>query len=138
MQQQTGVTDMTDHSTTLMSKLSLRAESDHAHLSGGHLSSSTSGHLSSSSSGHLSKSPSGHLSAPPAPPHRVRSPSPLDNPAHHHLAMEAKTSHFHNNNVEKDQNLSKVSPPIPSKCSTQLAKVLEKQIEVRSFNAELS
>ena len=132
MQQQTGVTDRTDHSTTtsLMNKLSLRAESDHAHLS--------SGHLSSSSSGHLSKSPSGHLSAPPAPPHRVRSPSPLDNPAHHHLAMEAKTSHFHNNNVEKDQNLSKVSPPIPSKCSTQLAKVLEKQIEVRSFNAELS
>ena len=121
-QQQTGV-DMTDHSTTTtttsqMRKLSLRGDRDHVHLS--------------TSGGHLSTSPS-HLSAPPAPPHRVRSPSPLDNPAHHHLAMEAKTSHFHNNNVEKDQNHPKVSPPIPPKCSTQLAKVLEKQIEVRSF-----
>lgn len=73
------------------------------------------------------------LSAPPQ--YRARSPSPLSGPAHHHLVMEAAEAKIlSNNNTEAPDTASadrQVPPaPIPLQCSTQLAKVLEKQIEV--------
>ena len=77
------------------------------------------------------------LSAPPQSQYRARSPSPLSGPAHHHLVMEAAEAGakiLSNNNTEATDLLvaaRKVAPAsIPSQCSTQLAKVLEKQIEV--------
>ena len=75
------------------------------------------------------------LSAPAQ--YRARSPSPLSGPAHHHLVMEAAEAGakiLSNNNTEAtDPSVAarKVPPAsIPSQCSTQLAKILEKQIEV--------
>lgn len=66
------------------------------------------------------------LAVPPAP-YRARSPSPLHSPAHLHLAMDPglATPPPHNNNTPDKPE----QRPIPSTCSTQLAKVLEKQIE---------
>ena len=63
---------------------------------------------------------------------RARSPSPFEK--HHHLNMEGlRISGLHNNNSEGEVrgggSCSTLS--IPTKCSSQLAKVLEKQIEVK-------
>ena len=77
------------------------------------------------------------LSAPAPSQYRARSPSPLSGPAHHHLVMEAKEAGakiLSNNNTEDPGAARPVAPaPIPAQCSTQLAKVLEKQIEVKSI-----
>ena len=63
---------------------------------------------------------------------KFRSPSPLHSPAHLHLAMDPglATPPPHNNNTPDKPE----QRPIPSTCSTQLAKVLEKQIEVMHLN----
>ena len=68
------------------------------------------------------------LSAPAPPQYRARSPSPLSGPAHHHLVMEAAEAKILSNNNTEAPDPARA--PIPLQCSTQLAKVLEKQIEV--------
>merc|ERR1719323_2477515 len=83
---------------------------------------------------------SGHHLTPAPAQYRARSPSPLDAPNHHHLIMETTTSpkmsHINNNNnSENDVIQRQNSAPhqqIPTLCSSQLAKVLEKQIESSS------
>ena len=62
---------------------------------------------------------------------RARSPSPFEK--HHHLNIDGlRISHLHNNNSEAElAGGSGSTPSIPTKCSSQLAKVLEKQIEVK-------
>ena len=62
---------------------------------------------------------------------RARSPSPFEK--HHHLNIDGlRISHLHNNNSEGEVGTGSGSPlSIPTKCSSQLAKVLEKQIEVK-------
>ena len=88
--------------------------------------------------GHNGHHEHGHHLAPAPAQYRARSPSPLDGPSHHHLIMETRKISSHNNNVTHDQDVSTAtnhvssSAPahIPNNCSSQLAKVLEKQIEV--------
>ena len=63
---------------------------------------------------------------------RARSPSPFEK--HHHLNIDGlRISHLHNNNTEGEVGGggSSSTLSIPTKCSSQLAKVLEKQIEVK-------
>ena len=63
---------------------------------------------------------------------RARSPSPFEK--HRHLNIEGlRISHLHNNNTEGELGGggSSSTLSIPTKCSSQLAKVLEKQIEVK-------
>ena len=62
---------------------------------------------------------------------RARSPSPFEK--HHHLNIDGlRISHLHNNNSEGELGTGSGSTlSIPTKCSSQLAKVLEKQIEVK-------
>ena len=82
---------------------------------------------------------SGHHLTPAPAQYRARSPSPLDAPNHHHLIMETtrspKMSHINNNNNNSENDViqrqnSAPHQQIPTLCSSQLAKVLEKQIEV--------
>ena len=68
------------------------------------------------------------LSAPAPAQYRARSPSPLSGPAHHHLVREAAEAKILSNNNTEAPDPARA--PIPLQCSTQLAKVLEKQIEV--------